>query len=83
MELLICILSVLTPGAYSVAKVHETYATCQVPSQSKFIKINNYCQLMLNSFHIWKVNCLVIETVSEKFQKLLKNAKCNLDCDGT
>jgi len=46
----------LLPGAYDLpkaAKKHETYATCQVPSQSKFIEINR--QLLLNSFHIWKV----------------------------
>jgi len=46
------------------------YTTCQVPSQTKFIEIN--CQLLLNSFHIWKENRLINETVSEKFQKLLK-----------
>ena len=51
-------------GAHEPAKEHTTYAACQVPSQSKFIEIN--CQLLLNSFHIWKLFCLIIEVVSEK-----------------
>jgi len=39
------------PGAYEPPKEHETCVTCQVPSQSKFIKIN--CQLLLHSFQIY------------------------------
>jgi len=56
------------------AKEHATYAACQVPSKSKFVEIN--CQLLLNSFHIWKLFCLIIEIVSEKIRKLLK--MCNI-----
>jgi len=63
----------ILPGAHEppkAAKEHATYATCQVPSQSKFIVIN--CQLPLNSFHIWKAFGFVIEIISEKIWKLLK-----------
>jgi len=44
-----------TAGAYESPKAmkeHETYTTCQVPSQSKFIEIKR--QLLPNSFQIWK-----------------------------
>jgi len=40
-------------GAHEPPKEHATYAAYRVPSQSKFIVINR--QLLLNSFHIWKV----------------------------
>ena len=67
----------VSPGAHEppkAVKEHATYAACQVPSQSKFIEIN--CQLPLNSFHIWKLFCLIIKIVSEKIRKLLK--MCNI-----
>jgi len=50
-------------GAHEPLKEHATYAACQVPSQSKFIVINR--QLLLISFHIWKIFYLIIEIVSE------------------
>jgi len=52
-------------------KGDETYATCLVPSQSKFIKIHR--QSPINSFHIWKVYCLINETVLQKPLKM-----CNI-----
>jgi len=57
--------------SHEAMKEHETYAACLVPSQSKFIKIHR--QSPINSFHIWKVYCLIIETILQKPLKM-----CNI-----